>query len=167
MNSLLDKPAAAAKSWRSQIFGFAFEIGQAPCARRDRIQYHPRPFDTAPRAENSTSRPCETRRSHELSCSYSSLFHVMDDHFRLATIIGLSDSSILLPASLIGIGVPSGLAACHAHYQRTVSMWPTGRNLCSADNLFAGSRIWLLQEYYPIGRRGRGATNRDDFLLIV
>ncbi|HSP48851.1 MAG TPA: hypothetical protein VLN61_01450, partial [Pseudolabrys sp.] len=35
MNCPLDKSATAAKPWRSQTFGVALDIDQAPCVRRD------------------------------------------------------------------------------------------------------------------------------------
>jgi len=72
MNCPLDKSATSAKPWRSQPFGFALDIDQALCVRRDpHLSDFPRSdchysgdrfnhvgghFDSAPRAEYSTSR---------------------------------------------------------------------------------------------------------------
>jgi hypothetical protein len=63
MNCPLDKSATAAKSWRSQTFGFDLDIGQAPCVRCDpHLCTYPigGNFDTAPRAEYSTRREYNT-----------------------------------------------------------------------------------------------------------
>jgi len=50
MNCPLDKSATAAKPWRSQPFGVALDIDQAPCVRRDPHLSHRRaPWYRAPR----------------------------------------------------------------------------------------------------------------------